>query len=127
MPEEKPSKFRATPPVMFILKDVRHLEHDPHSQYKFNRFWAIIWFVTIIAAAIALWPSNRTQFVQLLILEVSLWANFATHFGAMSAALAASNTSQDTKEMAEDLDTMAKVAEKMDEIVPPLRDDTIKP
>lgn len=120
MPDaQKPAKFRATPPVMFILKDVQHLEHDPHSQYRFNRFWAIVWFLAIIGALIALWPHNRTQMVPLLILEVSLWANFATHFGAMSAALAASNTSQDTHDMAEDLDTMAKLTERMEDMTPP--------
>jgi len=117
MPDQKPSKFRATPPVMFILKDVQHLEHDPHSQYRFNRFWALMWGIGIIV--IPFFPTLYAHTLSALIIqEISLWANFATHFGAMSAALAASNTTQDVRAMSDDLNTMEQLTEKIDEIIP---------
>jgi len=47
MPDQKPSKFRASAPVMFILKDVQHWSMT-HSQYRFNRFWALMWGIGII-------------------------------------------------------------------------------
>lgn len=100
------AKIKATTPWMLIIKDIRLLEHDAASQYKFNRSCAIIWALAMGALLIPLWPHNLQMFVQLLILEVSLWANFATHFGAMSAALAAKNTTRvigDTSDIVEDM------------------------
>lgn len=83
-------RLRATLPIMFIMKDVDHLEHDPKSQYRFNRFWAIAWGVVLIG--LPFFPTLYAHTISALIIqEISLWANFATHFGAMSAALAASN------------------------------------
>lgn len=99
------NKKRATP-WRLITRDIRHLEHDATSQYRFNRFWATIWGISMAAVVVPLWPHSLNAFVQLLILEVSLWANFATHFGAMSAALAAMNTSKtldDTSDVVKDL------------------------
>jgi hypothetical protein len=56
-------------------------------------------------------------FVQLLILEVSLWANFATHFGAMSSALAAKNTTATVKEAAEAVDDIHEDVAQIAEVV----------
>jgi hypothetical protein len=104
-------KLRATPPVMFILKDVNHLEHDPRSQYRFNRFWALLWGLGIIT--IPFFPTLYAHTISALIIqEISLWANFATHFGAMSAALAAGNAASSAK----DVDAIAELTERMDEI-----------
>lgn len=110
-----------------MVKDIRMLEHDADSQYKFNRFWAIVWALAMMTMIIPLWPHSLQAFVQLLILEVSLWANFATHFGAMSAALAAKNTTKtlsDTSEVVEDIsgdiDDIHDVTDKVDDLLPPM-------
>lgn len=50
----------------------------------------------MIAAPLAWPPHDTPALVQLLILEVSLWANFATHFGALSAAQASLKADQKT-------------------------------
>lgn len=85
--------FKATPPIMLLMKDMRLLEHDAQTQYRFNRFWAILWGFTILI--IPFIPAAYAHSVSALIIqEISLWANFATHFGAMSAALAAENTTR---------------------------------
>jgi hypothetical protein len=86
-------KLKATPIAMFIFKDIDKLEHDPVSQYKFNRNAALIWLVTMIGVPFVgnLYDHNISA---LIITEVSLWANLATHFGAMSGALAAMNTTK---------------------------------
>lgn len=109
-------KLKATPLVMIILKDVDHLEHDASSQYKFNRFWAITWFLCLTYFSFptvgALLAGQTDKFVQYLILDISLWANFATHFGAMSGALAAMNTSEkiisEVQGVSEDVDDITE-------------------
>ena len=107
------TKIKATTPWMLIIKDIRLLEHDAASQYRFNRTCAIIWAGAMLALLIPLWPHNLQAFVQLLILEVSLWANFATHFGAMSAALAAKNT---TRVLGDTSDVVEDISDDIDEI-----------
>lgn len=104
-------KLRATPVAMIILKDINHLEHDASSQYRFNRFWAILWFVTMITIPGV--PKLYAHSISALIItEISLWANFATHFGAMSAALAAINT---TKSVTDDLSDVASDVQDIQE------------
>jgi hypothetical protein len=89
--------------MMVLFKDVNLLEHDPNSQYKFNRFWALTWFITIVA--IPFIPKLYAHSVSALIItEISLWANFASHFGNMSSALAAMNTSKTVADVADDVD-----------------------
>lgn len=93
---------------VFFVKDINKLEHDAVAQYKFNRFWAAIWFLAMIPVieevirAILAW--RLPALTQYLILLVSLWANFATHFGAMSGALAAMNTSKTVNDISDDID-----------------------
>ena len=96
-------KLKATPLMMVLFKDVNLLEHDPGSQYKFNRFWAFVWFSCIIAVPFMprLYGHNIGT---LIIIEVSLWANFASHFGNMSSALAAMNTTKTVLDVADDVD-----------------------
>lgn len=73
---------------LMVTKDVHNLEYDASSQYRFHLFWAWLWFLVLVA--IPFFPSAWGHSLSALIIEeVSLWANFATHFGAMSAALAA--------------------------------------
>ena len=111
-------KVKSVSPRIFFIKDINRLEHDPVAQYKFNRFWAAIWFMSMIGLLYPLWPHNIQTFTSLLILEVSLWANFATHFGAMSAALAAMNTSQRVENISDDIDDIAEVADKVEDLLP---------
>jgi hypothetical protein len=110
-------KLKATPVMMILFRDIQLLEHDADSQYKFNRFWAIVWFMSMVGLVIPLWPHSLSGFVQLLILEVSLWANFATHFGAMSSALAAKNTTATVKEAAEAVDDIHEDVAQIAEVV----------
>lgn len=103
-------KIKANPLMMFLFKDIGLLEHDARSQYKFNRFWAIVWFMALVA--IPFLPRLYGHDVgTMLVLEVSLWANFATHFSGMSSALAAVNTTQTVTDMSDDVDDIHTVAE----------------
>lgn len=68
-----------------VLSD---LENDARTQAKFHLVMAWFWMVTMVVAPIAWLPHSATALIQLTILEVSLWANFATHLGALSAAQA---------------------------------------
>lgn len=101
-------KLKATPVIMILFKDVNLLEHDPESQYKFNRFWALLWFTAIICLPFV--PSAYAHSISVLIIEeVSLWANFASHFGNMSSALAAMNTSKTVKNIDSNVDQIADI------------------
>ena len=98
---------------MFFKRDVIKLEHDPEAQYKFNRLWAIIWFLTMVG--IPFIPTLYAhQISALLIQEISLWANFATHFGAMSAALAAMQTSKTVQDISQDVDEIHEVTTELE-------------
>lgn len=78
---------------MFIRRDVHQLEYDPAMQYRFHFALTWFWFLTMVALPFVpvLWGHTLPA---LVVQEISLWANFATHFGAMSAALAAQQTTQ---------------------------------
>lgn len=77
--------------LMFLLRNVEQLEHNPRAQYSFNRLFAIFWF--LFAVAIFCVPSLYAHSVaNLIIEEATIWGCFATHFGAMSSALAAIGT-----------------------------------
>lgn len=106
-------RLRATPLVMVATRNVGALEHDPHSQYKFNRMWALIWFTTMVV--IPFIPTLYAHSVSALIIqEISLWANFATHFGAMSAALAAQGTADTVADTNEAVDTVLEAVTSQD-------------
>lgn len=113
-------KMRAIPLVMLFTRDVNKLEHDPASQYKFNRFWAIIWGILMISVPFVpkLYGHNSSA---LIIQEISLWANFATHFGAMSGALAAMNTRGVIEGMADDVQDIQEDTSKLDEVLPEVK------
>lgn len=90
MPKTKKS-FRFL--LMLIRRDVHALEYDPAVQYKFHFNATWFWLIAMFAAPLV--PALRDTWLGLLILEASLWANFATHFSGMSSALAAQNKDVD--------------------------------
>jgi hypothetical protein len=90
-------------------KDVHALEYDPMAQYKFHRFWAIFWFIFLCCVPLVPVLYGHTP-VGLIIIEASNWANFATHLGAMSAALAAQSGSERP--------TRADLSAQIEKIVP---------
>lgn len=117
------TKFKATPPIMLLMKDISLLEHDAATQYSFNRFWAIFWGGMMFA--LLFFPDLYAHSISALIItEVSLWANFATHFGAMSSALAAKNTTKtltDASETVTDIsENIEGIGDQLDDILPPV-------
>jgi hypothetical protein len=74
--------------LLLFKRDITRLEYDPATQYRFHFAATWLWFVAIVV--VPFFPSLYAhQLPALIIQEVSLWANFATHFGSMSSALAA--------------------------------------
>jgi hypothetical protein len=69
-------------------KILRELEEDAQAQAKFHLILAWFWGVSMIGIVFVrvLWQN----YPALVIEEISLWANFATHLGALSAAQASS-------------------------------------
>jgi hypothetical protein len=67
---------------------IDQFEHDARTQARFHLVMAWFWLFTMVAAPAAFWPHNLQELIQLLILEVSLYANFATEFGALSGSQA---------------------------------------
>jgi hypothetical protein len=75
----------------WLAKFVKDLEYDPRVQYKVHLYamwwWAINFVAVILVFAFA---NHAWQVISVLYLVlVSLYANWATDYGAMSAALAA--------------------------------------
>lgn len=103
-------KIKATSFAMLVFKDVDRLEHDPHEQYKFNRFWAFFWGSQMFVLPIITWkfPHVWMKIEFFYVTQASLWANFATHFGAMSAALAADKTKGVVEDMSDGIDDIGK-------------------
>lgn len=75
--------------IRLVKATVGRLEYDGRTQYKFHLIATWIWLVAMIVVPFIIHPHTGEQWVSLIILEVSLYANFATEFGAMSAAIAA--------------------------------------
>ena len=69
---------------------IREFETNAQEQAKFHLTMAYFWLFTMGAAPLAFPPHDTPTFVQLLILEVSLYANFATEFGALAGSQASS-------------------------------------
>lgn len=71
------------------VHDIIHrFESDPATQLKFHTVMTCFWMVGGVAVLFlpSLWSHSLGI---LVVLEVSLYANFATEYGAMSAAIAA--------------------------------------
>lgn len=76
---------------MMLTDNIHKLEYDPQAQYTFN-LWAMwIWLIQMPLVAIALILFNKfwVAISIFYVAEASVWALVATHFGAMSASLAA--------------------------------------
>jgi hypothetical protein len=71
---------------------IHALEFNPKVQYNFHRVMSLIWLIAMIVVPFL--KAFNSDMAQLFIMEASLYANFATEFGAMSAALAAMNDRQ---------------------------------
>lgn len=76
---------------MLFTTELHKLEYDPRAQYRFNLWAAWAWLVQIPIVAILLICFNSlwVQISIFYVAEASVWALVATHFGAMSASLAA--------------------------------------
>lgn len=70
---------------------VHDLEYNPQTQYKVHLYAAYFWVINAIAVTIALFafPDQWNMIAVFYVALVSLYANFATDYGAMSATLAA--------------------------------------
>jgi hypothetical protein len=74
-----------------LSRDKTRFEEDADLQFKIHKIFAYIWLVNIVAAlcvfflAPGIWASASVLYLVI----VSLYANFATDYGAVSAALAA--------------------------------------
>lgn len=88
-------KFLITQSWRAFGRGIHSLEYDPKAQYRFHQIASSFWFLTMIGTPF--FPSLYSNSLGILVvLEVSLYANFATEFGSMSAAEAAiQNTSND--------------------------------
>ena len=75
----------------WLGKFIKGLEYDPRIQYKVHLYAMWWWVLNFIAVILVFAVANHTwQVISVLYLVlVSLYANWATDYGAMSAALAA--------------------------------------
>jgi len=75
--------------VMFGLsKEVHKFETDPVEQYHFHLFFTWFWILAMIGVIFIVPHKTGPEQVALIILEVSLWANFVSHFTAVGASIA---------------------------------------
>lgn len=75
-----------------LMRDIERLEYDPATQYRFH--FGLTWFWFVMMLLLPFIPTlYGGQLAPLIIEEISLWANFATHLGSMSSALAALHAS----------------------------------
>lgn len=71
-----------------LKKFIRNFESNPYTQFRFHTVMACIWLLSMMA--IPFFPSLYGHGIAPLIIEeISLYANFATEYGSMSAAIAA--------------------------------------
>lgn len=74
--------------LKFIVKD---LETNPHTQYKVHLYGVVYWLVNFPAVTLLFFfaPALWLKLGIFITLVYSIYANFATDYGAMSAAMAA--------------------------------------
>jgi hypothetical protein len=72
----------------YLVKD---LETNPHTQYKVHFYGVIYWLINfpLICALFFFTPTLWIKLGIFITLIYSIYANFATDYGAMSAAMAA--------------------------------------
>lgn len=70
---------------------VKDLETNPRTQYKVHLYGVVYWLANfpLIAAFFFLAPNEWLKWGVFITLQYSIYANFATDYGAMSAAMAA--------------------------------------
>lgn len=82
----------ARPPAMhgWLKHVVTDLETDPHVQYKVHFYGAIYWLVNfpLVTLLFFLAPALWLKLGVFITLVYSIYANFATDYGSMSAAMA---------------------------------------
>jgi len=69
---------------------VRDLETNPYAQYKVHLWGAIYWLVNfpLVTFLFFFYPAQWLRWGIFITLVYSIYANFATDYGAMSAAMA---------------------------------------
>jgi hypothetical protein len=74
--------------LRIVIKD---LETNPHTQYKVHYYGMLYWLVNFPAVALLFFfaPSVWLKWGIFITLFYSIYANFATDYGAMSSAMAA--------------------------------------
>lgn len=74
-----------------LAKDKRRFETDVKLQLKIHQIASYVWIVNFVLAVIVFFafPGLWAHASVLYLVLVSLYANFATDYGAVSAALAA--------------------------------------
>lgn len=94
----KPARAPLAGAVWGVLRlTVGRLQNDPSLQYKFHRVMTWVWFVAMVGFTLAWFVTggfgsgfvNGALWLLFFTLWVSLYANFATDYDAMSASLAA--------------------------------------
>jgi hypothetical protein len=75
----------------FLRLFIRDLENNPHAQFKIHRYGMWYWVINFpaVTALFFLEPSVWLKWGLYITLIYSIYANFATDYGAMSAAMAA--------------------------------------
>lgn len=88
---------------MMLTNRIHTLEYNPQAQYTFNLWCMWIWLVQMPLVAVLLFVFNQfwVAISIFYVAEASVWALVATHFGAMSAALAAKSQAELTKQSKE--------------------------
>lgn len=87
-------KLPAHPLILLFVKDIDKLEHDPKTQFKFNRKMMTFWIFNM-PAVIALYiyaPKEWHDFEALYLSVSNIWGIIIMHLGNMSTAIAAYNT-----------------------------------
>lgn len=84
----------ARPPVprhIWLKHVIKDLEDDPHVQYRVHLYGAIYWLVNfpLVTCLFFLAPALWLKLGIFITLVYSIYANLATDYGAMSAAMAA--------------------------------------
>lgn len=93
-------------PLQMLKKDINDLEYSAKAQYRFNRAATLFWLcnMPMVVVVELMFPRFWEQISVMYLIQASLWALVATHFGAMSASLAADSTGQAVDDIADDIE-----------------------
>jgi hypothetical protein len=91
--EVRALQARISPPLRhgWLSHIIKDLETNPRTQYKVHLYGVIYWLINfpLIAAFFFFLPNEWLKWGVFITLQYSIYANFATDYGAMSAAMAA--------------------------------------